>query len=146
VYDALGRRQDKTINTTATQFLYDGLNPIQELTGTTPVAILLTGRGVDEYFTRTDATGVSQFLADALGSTVALADASGSVFNMGSCLILPRFRGHCKSHESAVGAESWPKRKRRAFMQEFKAQAVRIVRSSDKVAMPLDSARGTCVM
>ncbi len=30
-YDALGRRISKTINGTATRFLYDGLNPVQEI-------------------------------------------------------------------------------------------------------------------
>jgi RHS repeat-associated protein len=78
-YDGVGRRQGKTVNATATQFLYDGLNPIQELTGTTPVVNFLTGLGIDEYFTRTDATGAGYFLTDALGSTVAWADGTGSV-------------------------------------------------------------------
>jgi RHS repeat-associated protein len=35
--------------------------------------------GIDEYFTRTDSSGTSNFLTDALGSTVALTDASGTV-------------------------------------------------------------------
>jgi uncharacterized caspase-like protein len=52
---------------------------VQELSGGTPTANLLTGLGVDEYFTRTDAAGVRNFLTDALGSTVALADGSGTV-------------------------------------------------------------------
>src|SRR5206468_2072994 len=54
-YDALGRRRSKLINGASTQFLYDGLNPVQEL-GASP-ATLLTGLGIDEYLTRTDATG-----------------------------------------------------------------------------------------
>ncbi|HEV2387693.1 MAG TPA: RHS repeat-associated core domain-containing protein [Candidatus Acidoferrales bacterium] len=77
-YDPFGRRQGKTINSTNTNFLYDGLNPIQELSGTTVNANMLTG-GVDEYFTRTDALGTSNFLPDALGSTLALADTTGTV-------------------------------------------------------------------
>jgi YD repeat-containing protein len=76
-YDAFGRRRSKTVGGTTTQFLYDGLNPVQELSGGSPTANLLTGLSIDEYFTRTDASGVRNFLTDALGSTVALADGSG---------------------------------------------------------------------
>jgi RHS repeat-associated protein len=51
---------------------------VQELSGTTPTANLLTG-GADEYFTRTDSSWTANFLTDALGSTVGLADSSGTV-------------------------------------------------------------------
>jgi RHS repeat-associated protein len=78
-YDGVGRRRSKTIGGTTTQFLYDGLNPVQELSGGSPVANLLTGLGIDEYFTRTDSAGVRNYLTDALGSSVALADGAGSV-------------------------------------------------------------------
>jgi len=78
-YDALGRRSAKTINGTTTQFLYDGLNPVQELSGPTVTANLLTGLGIDEYFTRTDGVGTRNLLTDALGSILALADAAGAV-------------------------------------------------------------------
>jgi RHS repeat-associated protein len=78
-YDPFGRRLQKVINGTATSFLYDGLNPVQELSGTTVTANLLTGLSVDEYLARTDASGTSNFLADALGSTLALADPTGTV-------------------------------------------------------------------
>ena len=54
-YDPLVRRVAKTILSTSTNFLYDGANPVQELNGATPTANLLTG-GIDERFTRTDAT------------------------------------------------------------------------------------------
>ena len=68
------------MNTASTDFLYDGLNPVQEgALPTTPSANLLTGLGLDEFFTRTDAAGLRAFLSDALGSTVALADAAGAV-------------------------------------------------------------------
>lgn len=79
LYDALGRRSTKTINGAATSFLYDGLNPVQELAGTTPSANMLTGLGIDEYFTRTDNAGTGAILPDALGSTVALSDNTGSI-------------------------------------------------------------------
>jgi RHS repeat-associated protein len=68
------------VNSAQTDALYDGLNPVQEgALPTTPAANLLTGLGVDELFTRTDAAGLRAFLPDALGSAVALADASGTV-------------------------------------------------------------------
>jgi RHS repeat-associated protein len=77
-YDPIGRRLGKTINGTQTGFLFDGINPVQELTGTTPKANLLTG-GVDEYFARTDTNGTQTYLTDALGSILGLTDANGNV-------------------------------------------------------------------
>ena len=76
-YDPFGRRASKTILSTTTNYLYDGPNPVQELSGTTPTANMLTG-GIDEYFTRTDSTGTSNFLTDALDSTTALTNSSGA--------------------------------------------------------------------
>ncbi|WP_181885670.1 RHS repeat-associated core domain-containing protein [Trinickia dinghuensis] len=78
-YDATGRRTGKTINGTTTNFLYDGVNVVQELAGGTPSANLLTGLGIDEVFSRTDSLGTRSFVTDALGSTVALTDGSGAV-------------------------------------------------------------------
>src|ERR671930_204068 len=78
IYDVFGRRATKTISGTATSFFYDGANAVQELSGTTPTANLLSG-SIDEIFQRTDASGASSFLSDALGSTLALADASGAL-------------------------------------------------------------------
>jgi RHS repeat-associated protein len=75
-YDTLGRR---TRNASGTAFLYDGVNPAQELSGSTVTANLLTGLGVDEIFTRTDSAGTRNFLTDALGSTLALTDSAGTV-------------------------------------------------------------------
>jgi hypothetical protein len=79
-YDAFGRRKAK-VTATATQYLYDGLNPVQELSsGSSPTvnANLLTGLRIDEYFTRTDSSGnVSSFVRDALGSTVGLVGSAG---------------------------------------------------------------------
>ena len=69
-YDADGRRAQKTVNSTSTQFLYDGLNPVQELQSGAPGANMLTGLGIDEYFQRTDATRHVQYLSDILGSTL----------------------------------------------------------------------------
>jgi RHS repeat-associated protein len=76
-YDAFGRRVSKTIGAT-TQYLYDGANPVQEISGEVTSASLLTG-SVDEYFQRTDSSSARSFLADAAGSTVELADAGGAL-------------------------------------------------------------------
>ena len=60
----------------------DGMNPAQELDGAAPpnvTANLLTGLDIDEYFTRADTSGAMNFLADALGSTIALTDSGGSI-------------------------------------------------------------------
>ena len=53
-YDALGRREVKTVGGARTEFLFDGVNPVQESSGATVTANTLTGLGVDEYFTRAD--------------------------------------------------------------------------------------------
>jgi len=81
-YDPFGRRTQKTISGVTTQFLYDGLNPVQELDGSSPANVtanLLTGTGIDQYFTRTDAAGTRNLLTDTLGSTIALADSAGAL-------------------------------------------------------------------
>jgi RHS repeat-associated protein len=78
-YDAFGRRLSKTINSATTNFLYDGMNPVEELSGTTVAATMLTGLRVHEYFQRTDASGASDYLSDALGGTVALASPAGAL-------------------------------------------------------------------
>ncbi len=81
-YDSSGRRAKKTVGGTTTQFLYDGLNPVQELDGNTPpgtLANLLTGPAIDELFTRTDANSPTNLLTDNLGSTIALTDSTGAI-------------------------------------------------------------------
>lgn len=77
-YDAVGRRTGKNISSINTNFLYDGVNPVQELNGSTITANLLTGLGIDERFTRTDSGGTANYLSDALGSTIALTGSSGN--------------------------------------------------------------------
>src|SRR5205823_13233867 len=81
VYDGMGRRQKKMINGNLTEFLYDGVNPVQETSGVTVLANILTGLGIDEFFTRTDvgADITGHLLTDALGSTIAVADSAGTV-------------------------------------------------------------------
>lgn len=76
-YDALWRRIGKTVSSTSTNFLFGGVNPVQEQSGGSVTANLLTG-GVDGHFTRTDASGTSNFLTDAVGGTVALTDSTGN--------------------------------------------------------------------
>jgi hypothetical protein len=76
-YDSFGCRTSKTILSTQTGFLYDGANPVQELSGSTPTANVLTG-SIDEYFTRTDSSGSRHFLTDPFRSTLVLTDSTGS--------------------------------------------------------------------
>ena len=71
-------RVSKTVGATTTGYLYDGANVVQELSGATPAANLLSGR-IDEIFLRTDGAGTRQFLTDALGSTLALTDGSAAI-------------------------------------------------------------------
>jgi RHS repeat-associated protein len=55
------------------------LNPVQELSGGSPTANLLTGLGIDEYFTRTEGSTTRHYLTEAIGSSVALTDGTGAV-------------------------------------------------------------------
>jgi YD repeat-containing protein len=75
-YDSFGRRTGRTVQGVVNNYVYDGLNPVQEKAGVTVTANLLTGLGIDEFFTRTDGVGVRALIPDALGSTVALGDAT----------------------------------------------------------------------
>ncbi len=76
-YDALGRRIGKTASGVTTGFLYDGSNVVQELSGSTPSANLLTG-GIDGLLIRSGAS-IENFLSDGLGSSIATTDATGAV-------------------------------------------------------------------
>ena len=77
-YDGVGRRRSKSIAGTATNFLYDDFNIVQEQSSVgTPTANLLTGLGIDETFTRTDSTGTSALLVDGANSILEMADGSG---------------------------------------------------------------------
>jgi len=76
-YDALGRRTAKTETGATTQYLYDGLNTVQETQGTT-INPILTGPGIDERYARDDNGGRTYFLTDALGSTRLLTDTNGN--------------------------------------------------------------------
>ncbi|QHQ28837.1 putative rhs family protein [Xanthomonas albilineans] len=76
-YDALGRRSAKTESGATTQYLYDGLNTVQEMQGTT-INPILTGPGIDERYARDDNGGRTYFLTDLLGSTRLLTDTNGN--------------------------------------------------------------------
>lgn len=79
-YDAAGRRSSKTAGGIATNFAYDGLNVVQELSGGAASASMLTGLRLDEIFSRTEAAqGTRSFITDALGSTLALTDDTGAI-------------------------------------------------------------------
>jgi RHS repeat-associated protein len=77
-YDAFGRRISKTVNGASVSLLYDRGNIVQEKVGGAVSANLLNG-GIDEIFTRSDSSGTSNFVKDALGSTLALTDSAGTV-------------------------------------------------------------------
>lgn len=81
LYDGVGRREKKTINNNLTEFLYDGVNPVQESSGATVLANILTGLQVDELFTHSDvgAGATTSLLTDHLRSILALTDAAGLV-------------------------------------------------------------------
>ena len=87
VYDGLGRREAKTINGSLTEFLSDGVNPVQETSGAAVLANILPGLGIDEFLTRTDVIAgiTSSIVIDALGSTVALTDPAGSIQSEYTC-------------------------------------------------------------
>ena len=81
VYDGVGRREKKIINGSLTEFLYDEVNPVQEISGATVLANVLTGLRMDELFSRTDVVEgtTSHFVPDAIGSVLGLANAAGAV-------------------------------------------------------------------
>ena len=77
-YDALGRRRTRIVNGTLTTYQSDGFNVARTVTaGVT--ARLLEGVGLDEHFALIDQAGITSFLTDHLGSTIALADAAPTI-------------------------------------------------------------------
>jgi RHS repeat-associated protein len=77
-YDGTGRRSEKIVGGSTTNFLYDGLNPVQETAGG-GTTNLLAGLSLDEFLLRSDAGGVGSLLADGLGSILAIVDSGGTV-------------------------------------------------------------------
>jgi RHS repeat-associated protein len=80
-YDHSARRAKKTSNGEITEYIYDGLSPVQELSQGRVSANNLAGLGIDEYFVRSDlSNGINtNVLSDGLRSTVALTDFSGFI-------------------------------------------------------------------
>jgi RHS repeat-associated protein len=82
-YDGLGRRVARTISGTTENYLYDGLDIIQQLDGSGAVgANYFRSLGIDEPWLRSDLGATitnSVYLVDALGSIVALTDTNGAI-------------------------------------------------------------------
>jgi RHS repeat-associated protein len=76
-YDAFGRRIEKTVNGKAIQYLYDGIDIVQEIEGGTVLANYLRTLSIDEPLARIT-PGASRFYqADALGSIIAVIGENG---------------------------------------------------------------------
>jgi RHS repeat-associated protein len=79
-YDYQGRRGSKTVSGTSTMYLYDGLNLIQEKTGSTTTDYLF-GPGIDEPLAESVSGTVYNFGVDGLGSVTLTTLASGTAQN-----------------------------------------------------------------
>ncbi len=77
-YDPLGRRMSKTINGSATQFLYDGNDIAAEIGGGAVGATYLRSLNIDEPFIQQSAIGNEHYHTDALGSSLALSTTQGT--------------------------------------------------------------------
>jgi RHS repeat-associated protein len=82
-YNPFGQQASATIGSTATSYLYNGAawnsNILQEQSGGTPTANLLTGRPGQIFQLTTPAGTNSSLLTGLLGSTIALANSTGQV-------------------------------------------------------------------
>ena len=79
-YDALGRRIERTVNGRTIQYLYDGLDIVQEIESGVVSANYMRTLNIDEPLARikSDAT-VRYYQQDALGSVIALTDETGVI-------------------------------------------------------------------
>jgi RHS repeat-associated protein len=80
VYDALGRRIERSVNGESTRYVYDGIQAIGEIKGN-QTTTLLPGLAVDEMIARYGNEGTRVFLTDALGSVIAQARQDQSSVN-----------------------------------------------------------------
>ncbi len=80
-YDALSRRIEKTVEGVTTGYLYDGVQAIAELKGSSIHAVYHTGLAVDEVLARYAPSGNKTLLADALFSVIAQANDDSSISN-----------------------------------------------------------------
>jgi RHS repeat-associated protein len=79
-YDALGRRIEKTVNNRTIQYLYDGMDIVQEIENGVPTVNYIRTMNIDEPLMRIAADNtVRYYHTDALGSVIALSDATGAV-------------------------------------------------------------------
>jgi RHS repeat-associated protein len=79
-YDALGRRTEKTINGRTIQYLYDGLDIVQEIENSVVSANYVRTLNIDEPLARIKADGtVRYYQRDGLWSIIALTDEGGVV-------------------------------------------------------------------
>ncbi|MCH8622568.1 RHS repeat-associated core domain-containing protein, partial [Undibacterium sp. TS12] len=87
-YDALGRRQTKTVNGVSTGFVYDGVNIVQELNGlnatqadTASIRASYITAGIDQVLVQQSGSGSTAtsltYLTDAIGSTIRLTNGTG---------------------------------------------------------------------
>ena len=79
-YDALGRRIEKTINGKTINYLYDGLDIVQEIENGTVMVNYIRTLNIDEPLARIKADGtIRYYQQDALGSVIALTDETGVI-------------------------------------------------------------------
>jgi len=79
-YDALGRRIERTINGKTIQYLYDGLDIIQEIENGQVTVNYIRTFNIDEPLARIKVDGtVRYYQQDALGSVIALTDETGTI-------------------------------------------------------------------
>jgi len=79
-YDALGRRIEKTINGRTIQYLYDGLDIVQEIENGMVKVNYIRTLNIDEPLARIKSDGTIRYYhSDALGSVIALTDETGTV-------------------------------------------------------------------
>ena len=78
-YDALSRRIEKTITGEAIQYLYDGLDIVQEIENSIVIVNYIRTLNIDEPLARIESNGtVRYYQTDALGSVITLTDENGN--------------------------------------------------------------------
>jgi RHS repeat-associated protein len=78
-YNALGRRIEKTINGKTMQYLYDGLDIIQEIENGVVSVNYIRTLNIDELLARLTPNVSRYYQTDALGSIIALTDDTGAI-------------------------------------------------------------------
>lgn len=77
-YDAVGKRIQKTINEKTIQYLYDGMDIVQEIEDNTVTANYIRTLNIDEPLALINRDGIYYYIYDGLGSIIGLADQSGN--------------------------------------------------------------------